>query len=148
MTETTKSGASLPGKTVRELRARAHALRPVVWIAGQGVSESILREIDRSLEAHELIKVHASVDGRKEREALLDEICEALSASPVQIIGKMLVVFRPGREEKPAAPAPARKSPATARGARPAASARARPAKSRTRTAAPPRKSSRKRTSA
>lgn len=144
MSETTKAGATLPGKTLRELRARAHGLKPTVWISGQGASESVLREIDRSLDAHELIKVHAAVDGRSERETLLGEICEALAASPVQIIGKMLVVFRERREEPPpvarkSAPArrPAKGEEARARGANsgkprtPAKTARRAPARKR-----------------
>lgn len=116
MTETKKPGVPLPGKTLRELRARAHALKPVVWVSGHGASESVLREIDRALGAHELIKVHAAVEGRREREALLGEICEALTASPVQIIGKMLVVFRPRREE--ATPPPVSRKSAPARSTR------------------------------
>lgn len=128
MSESNKPGVPVPGKTLRELRARAHALKPVVRIAGHGASESVLREIDRSLDVHELIKIHAAVDGRHEREALLGEICEALTASPVQIIGKMLVVFRPRREE-PTPPPVARKS-APARGAGKTGSTRDRPGNS------------------
>lgn len=143
MSETMQSGAPLPGKTLRELRARAHALKPTVWISSQGASESVLREIDRSLDAHELIKVHAAVDGRSEREALLGEICEALTASPVQIIGKMLVVFRARREEPAPAPvsrksAPARKAGIGESTRRPAAkSGKSRPPGGPSRRSAP-----------
>lgn len=101
MSEDAGTGAPLPGKSLRELRARAHALKPIVRISGNGASDSVLREIDRSLDAHELIKIHAAVDGRSDREALLATICGALDASAVQIIGKMLVLYRPKRE-KPA----------------------------------------------
>lgn len=144
MSESNSDGGTLPGKTLRELRARAHGLKPIVWISGHGASESVLKEIDRSLDAHELIKVHAAVDGRRERETLLGEICEALTASPVQIIGKMLVVFRERREEP--SPPVARKSASVRRPAK-GEEARARganSAKSRPETPRPSTKQARR----
>ena len=41
----------------RDLRARAHHLNPVVTIADNGLAPSVVAEIERSLQAHELIKV-------------------------------------------------------------------------------------------
>jgi RNA-binding protein len=94
--------SALSSKELRALRARAHALKPTVRIAGAGLSEAVLRELDRTLDAHELIKIHAAVDERAQRTELLEALCQALGAQPVQIIGKMLVAFRP-RAEEPAA---------------------------------------------
>ncbi|MGL5632444.1 MAG: YhbY family RNA-binding protein [Azovibrio sp.] len=84
----------------RELRARAHALNPVVSIAQHGLTESVLREIDLSLKAHELIKIRIYNDERAEREAYMTLICETLEAAPVQHIGKLLIVWRPCTEPK------------------------------------------------
>jgi len=84
----------------RALRAQAHALNPVVAIAKNGLSVSVLKEIDRSLTAHELIKIRVFNDDRAAREACLSEICEALNAAPVQHIGKLLVVWREN-DQKP-----------------------------------------------
>ena len=79
----------------RTLRAQAHGLNPVVAIAQNGLTEAVLREIDHSLKAHELIKIRAYSDDREEREAWFATICESLQAAPVQHIGKLLVVWRP-----------------------------------------------------
>jgi putative YhbY family RNA-binding protein len=117
MPESVSPGAPLPGKTLRELRARAHSLKPVVWVSGNGATATVLREIDRSLTAHELIKIHAAVDARSERAALMQDICGHLGAHAVHIIGKMLVVFRPAAEEPP--PAASRKPAPAARAAKP-----------------------------
>jgi putative YhbY family RNA-binding protein len=84
----------------RELRARAHALNPVVAIAENGLSEAVLKEIDASLTAHELIKIRVFGDSREDRIAYLERICDELGAAAVQHIGKLLVVYRP----KPAEP--------------------------------------------
>ena len=86
----------------RALRARAHALNPVVAISQNGLSESVLREITASLDSHELIKIRVFNDDRAVREQYLASICEQLDAAPVQHIGKLLVVWRPNPGAKPA----------------------------------------------
>jgi RNA-binding protein len=78
----------------RELKARAHALNPVVLVGGSGVSERVIAEIDRSLKSHELVKVRVNDADRSMREAMLEEICRRTGAQAVQHIGKTLVLFR------------------------------------------------------
>lgn len=82
----------------RALKARAHALKPVVWIGTAGLSETVLHELDQGLKSHELIKVKVASDEWEIRNALLEEICSSLEAAPVQHIGKMLVIYRPEPE--------------------------------------------------
>ena len=89
----------------RALRARAHHLHPVIMIGEAGLTPAVLSEIDAALKSHELIKIRVLGDERERRKRLPGEICAALDASPVQRIGKILVVFRPrpeGAEPKPA----------------------------------------------
>ena len=97
----------------RLLKARAHALRPVVTVGNERLSASVLKEIETSLKAHDLIKIRVTGDDRDLRQALLGEICNRTGASPVQHIGKILVVYREN-PEPPAAAAkkrPVRKQP-------------------------------------
>lgn len=84
------------------LRARAHRLKPVVMVSGAGLSEAVVAEIDRCLTHHELIKIRVFGDDRRQREALLGEICSRVGALPVQHIGKILVVYRETSEPEPA----------------------------------------------
>ena len=79
----------------RSLQARAHAIKPIVWIGTAGLWEGIIHELEQGLKSHELIKVKVSSDERETRNALLEEICERLDAAPVQHIGKILVIYRP-----------------------------------------------------
>jgi len=95
---------SLTAKKRSELRAAAHKLSPVVIIGDKGLTDEVLAEIDRSLKAHELIKVRASTADRDAREIFFAKICEALGAEEVQEIGKVLVVYRENREEPGARP--------------------------------------------
>jgi putative YhbY family RNA-binding protein len=96
----------------RALRAAAHHLQPVVAVAGNGLSPAVLKEIDVSLKAHELIKVKLHGIERDDRAALLNEICAALDCAPVQQIGNILVLWRENPEKSATATAPRRKAPA------------------------------------
>lgn len=80
----------------RALRAAAHALRPVVLIGDRGLSDSVVAEIDRSLAAHELIKIHVAGAERSQRDEILQSLCDRLSCAPVGHIGKTLILYRPG----------------------------------------------------
>ncbi|QET01178.1 MULTISPECIES: YhbY family RNA-binding protein [Cupriavidus] len=79
-----------------ELRSRAHGLNPVVMVGGEGLTRAVLAEIDRSLAAHDLIKIRVFGDERDARIAIYEAICDELDAAPIQHIGKLLVVWRPG----------------------------------------------------
>jgi RNA-binding protein len=127
----------------RRLKAHAHKLHPVVIVGGKGLTEAVLHAIDASLKSHELIKVKVASDDRAVRETVLADICAAVGASPVQHIGKILVLYRenPVLPVAPAPqPAPARAKPARAKPAR-ATPARAKPAPARAARAKPPRRS-------
>ncbi len=80
------------------LRAEAHALNPVVIIGEAGLTPSVLKEIDASMNSHGLIKVRVFGDDREARVAMYDTICVELGAAPVQHIGKLLVMYRPKKE--------------------------------------------------
>jgi RNA-binding protein len=81
-------------KQLRQLRALAHPLRPVVTIAGNGLSASVLQEVDRALSDHELIKVKIVVGDRVQREALVAALCEQSGAQLVQRIGNIATLIR------------------------------------------------------
>lgn len=82
------------------LKARAHALEPIVHIGIAGLTDALVGEVNRALTAHELIKVRVGIADRDER----DELCEALAsrtaAALVQRVGKVLVVWRPRPDEE------------------------------------------------
>jgi putative YhbY family RNA-binding protein len=81
------------------LRSDAHALNPVVIIGEAGLTPGVLKEIDASLDAHGLIKVRVFGDDREARVEMYETICEKLDAAPIQHIGKLLVLYRPQKEE-------------------------------------------------
>lgn len=98
------------------LRSQAHALKPVVLIGADGLTDAVLKEIDVHLNAHELIKIRVFGDEREERLAIYDAICDRLHAAPIQHIGKLLVVWRPRPTETPRAAKGRAPAAGTARG--------------------------------
>lgn len=77
------------------LKARAHALEPVVHVGSAGITDRLIGEVDRALTAHELIKVKVASDDRDERVAVGDEICTRTDATAVHRVGKVLILWRP-----------------------------------------------------
>lgn len=94
----------------RALRAAAHPLHPVVSVAGNGLSDAVLKEIGRALSAHELIKVKLYGIERDERDGMLSEICARLDCLPVQHIGNILILWKenPDKDQPAANKRPAR----------------------------------------
>ncbi|MDE2606040.1 MAG: YhbY family RNA-binding protein [Burkholderiales bacterium] len=76
-------------------RAEAHHLDPVVMIGSDGLTPAVRKETDAALNAHGLIKVRVLGDDREQREAIFQDLCDALGAAPIQHIGKLLVLWRP-----------------------------------------------------
>ena len=60
------------------LRGQAHGLDPVVLLGANGLTDAVLKEIDRALLAHELIKIRVPGDDRDEREAMYNEMADKL----------------------------------------------------------------------
>jgi RNA-binding protein len=77
------------------LKGLAHSRQPVAMIGNNGLTPAVLKEIERGLAAHELIKIKAATDDVETRRAWLEEICATAGAQPVQQIGKILVIYRP-----------------------------------------------------
>lgn len=79
----------------KDRRALAHHLDPVAMIGGDGITPSVVREIDLALVAHGLIKVRVFSDDRAAREVMFAQLADQLGAAPIQHIGKLLVLWRP-----------------------------------------------------
>ncbi len=88
-------------KQKKKFRAIGHGLKPAVTIAGNGLSDAVLAELNRALDDHELIKVKI-VGDREKRTEIVDAIAELEATEIIQVIGGVALVYRPSRESKPA----------------------------------------------
>jgi putative YhbY family RNA-binding protein len=84
-----------------ELKARAHALQPVVQVGQAGASDAVLTQVDRALTAHGLIKVRLAGADRATREDLTARLSERTGAVAVQQVGRILVLWRPRPDDEP-----------------------------------------------
>ena len=92
---------SLSTAEKKRLRQIGHHLNPVVLLGGNGLTESVIAEIDARLEDHELIKVRVSGEDREARLAAIAEIAKATQAEVAQIIGKLVLLYRAARKPDP-----------------------------------------------
>lgn len=90
----------LNSKQIAYLKALSHSINAVVHIGSKGLSEPVIKEIEESLKAHELIKIQAQVNDKTKRQEFLNLICKKLKAIKVNHIGKQLVIFRANVESK------------------------------------------------
>jgi len=85
---------SLTTERKKQYRTLGHNLKPIVTIAGKGLSEGVQEELNRALDDHELIKVKLAITDRDVRKALIGELCRVTRAELVQEIGKIALIFR------------------------------------------------------
>ena len=77
------------------LRSMAHDLKPFVMIGQHGLSDSVVNELEATLLKHELLKIKLRVSDRKEKQQIVDKIILLSKAALVQVIGGVLVIYRP-----------------------------------------------------
>lgn len=82
----------------RYLKGLAHPLKPVVMIGNKGLTDSVLAEIDNTLEQHELIKVRVSGQEKADRTAMIEEIALKTSSNLIMCIGHIAAFYRPAKE--------------------------------------------------
>jgi|TARA_B110000116_G_C16738196_1_gene537159 RNA-binding protein len=85
----------------KEYRTLGHKLKPVVTIAGNGLSENVQGELNRALNDHELIKVKLMIEDRDLRKQVTHEMCQQLNCELVQTIGKIALILREAKNSKP-----------------------------------------------
>jgi|TARA_B110000037_G_scaffold47104_1_gene57740 RNA-binding protein len=90
----------LNSKKKSHLKALSHSLNAVVQIGNKGLSDSVIKEIEENLKAHELIKIQVQDNDKVKRQEFLNLICKKLDAISINHIGKQLVIFRANEESK------------------------------------------------
>lgn len=78
----------------RELKSQLHILKPVVIIGNNGLTDSVIQEINRALDDHELIKIRIDENDRSIRENMITKVCKSTNAVLIQSIGKIAALYR------------------------------------------------------
>ncbi len=89
----------LTGKQKSYLRSMAHHLKPVLQVGKNGIGGAFLEQTEAALEAHELIKVSVFEASPLELSEVAQVLTEETDAECVQMIGKLVVLYRPSKEQ-------------------------------------------------
>ncbi len=90
----------LRGKQKRYLRAEAHHLTPIFQVGKNGITDELLKQVDEALNKRELFKINLLQNASVTPEEVKEAIEDTIDANVVQVIGKVLVVFKPSDKEK------------------------------------------------
>ena len=90
----------LTGKQRAFLKGLAMDLQPAVYIGKAGMTDTVLKEIDDYLTAHELVKVKVQEGAEVQPKEAANVIAVKLHAEYVQSMGRRFVLYRQSRERK------------------------------------------------
>ena len=89
----------LSGKDRSYLRGQANDLDPVIHIGKDGISESVIEQVEELLDIHELIKGRVLDNAPKGVKNVAEDLAQKTDSSVVQVIGSVFVIFRENPEE-------------------------------------------------
>jgi RNA-binding protein len=109
------------GELRQKLRAHGHALKPLVQVGKGGVTAGVLAQVAQALFDHELVKVRIGTECPADRFEVADELGAQPGTRVVQILGRVVLVYKrhpekprfegkAAREREAAAPPPKRRS--------------------------------------
>ena len=85
----------LSGFQRKYLRGLAHALKPVVLIGQQGLTDTLVASVDANLRHHELIKVHFNDFKEKPaKQQISQTLAQRTQAHLVGLIGHTAIFYR------------------------------------------------------
>jgi len=85
---------NLSTKQRQALKARAHALKPVIFLGAKGLTDAVIAETDQALFAHELIKVKLAGVERDDKPKVVLDIASRVHADIVQTVGNIATLYR------------------------------------------------------
>ncbi|MGM0123864.1 RNA-binding protein [Enterococcus sp. AZ194] len=91
---------ALRGKQKRFLRSQAHHLNPIFQVGKGGMNEAMWIQIDEALMKRELIKISLLQNTDEVAEEVAEILENEIHCQVVQIIGRVLVLYKPSDKEK------------------------------------------------
>lgn len=88
---------ALTAKQRQFLKAEGHSLNPVVMLGSEGLSDKVIKELDSSIEHHELIKLKLNAGETRKEQA--QQAAEAVNAELVSVVGRVALLFRKRKED-------------------------------------------------
>ncbi len=85
---------ALNSKQRAKLRSLANTTETILQIGKGGVTDAVVRQTEQALAARELIKLRVLESALMSPREACTELCDALGAEPVQVIGTRFVIYR------------------------------------------------------
>lgn len=79
---------------IKALRGIGHRLNPVVIIGANGLTPTVIEEVARALNDHELIKIKIPAGSSDERKDCAATLAEATESQVIHHIGRMVLLLR------------------------------------------------------
>ncbi|MFZ2960271.1 MAG: ribosome assembly RNA-binding protein YhbY [Candidatus Ozemobacteraceae bacterium] len=90
----------ISSKQRKFLESFAHDLEPVVRIGKFGVTPTLIQTVHQNLTAQELVKIKILENAEIEREEAAEILVEKTKATLIQIIGRVIILYRANPEGK------------------------------------------------
>ncbi|MGE9949423.1 ribosome assembly RNA-binding protein YhbY [Coprococcus catus] len=82
------------------LKSLAMTMDPILQIGKSSVTPEVTASVAEALEARELIKIHVLQNCADDVRQLAEILAERTHSQVVQVIGKKIVLYKEGRDEK------------------------------------------------
>jgi len=89
-----KSMKDLTPQDIRSLKAKVHHLKPIVIVGNKGLTDTVIQEIDRALDDHELMKIRIHTQNREDLVKNTADICIKTNAILIHSIGHIVAIYR------------------------------------------------------
>lgn len=89
-----KSMQDLTPQNIRSLKAKVHHLKPIVIVGNKGLTDTVIQEIDRALDDHELMKIRIHTQNREDLAKNTADICTKTNAILIHSIGHIIAIYR------------------------------------------------------
>lgn len=94
-TENNEDISPLTASQKKKLRSLGHHLEPLAYAGKEGLTLPLQQSVKAALKAHELIKVKLGQNCPVERNQAGEQLAGHCGASLVQVIGRMVLLYRP-----------------------------------------------------
>lgn len=89
----------LTSKQRAELRSEANTLETTLMVGKGGITEQVLAEAAKQLEARELVKGRVLETALLSAREVCDAICQALGADGIQCVGSKFVLYKKSQKK-------------------------------------------------
>jgi RNA-binding protein len=105
-------GETSQKKKMKELKQQSAEKEPTVWIGKSGVTDALLGQINRQLDANEIVKVkvHKTSPEDSDVAELAYRIAEEMTSEIVDVRGRTFTIYRQKKKVRDKAPRPPRRA--------------------------------------